>query len=139
MGNASGWTEGILFALLFIGVLGIVVASFNVMYGKNYSVGLNNSGDEQPFIEYQETASQQIEGGEVEFDAEQGITLKSSYGIFTDVIKILWTFLTGGFIENVVSYLNLGEAGTALALTLRVLYFLSLVFALLYILFKVVI
>ena len=139
MGNASGWTEGILFALLFIGVLGIVVASFNVMYGKNYSVGLNNSGDEQPFIEYQETASQQIEGGEVEFDAEQGITLKSSYGIFTDVIKILWTFLTGGFIENVISYLNLGEAGTALALTLRVLYFLSLVFALLYILFKVVI
>jgi len=139
MSNISGWTEGILLTLAFITVLGIVVAGFNIQYGKDHNLGLaDDSGSEQLFIEFQDTAEQQIKGGDVEFDAQQGITLKSSYGMTKDAINIVWTFLSGGFIEKLASTWGVGEAGMALARAIRVIYFLSLVFALLYALFKIV-
>lgn len=139
MGSISGWTEGVLLTLAFLTIFGIVVAGFNLMYDKNNSIGLSDeSGAEQLFIEYQDTSQQQIKGGEVEFDAEQGITLKSSYGITKDVLSIMWSFISGGFIEQLAEAWNVGEAGLVFAKALRVIYFLSLVFALLYLLFKVI-
>lgn len=139
MGNVSGWTEGILLTLAFIAVLGVVIAGFNVQYNKNYNLGLtDNSNAEQLFIEYQTTAEQQIQGGEVEFNAIEGITLKSSYGITKDAISIVWTFISGGFIEELANAWGVGESGMLLARAIRIIYFLSLVFALLYALFKVV-
>jgi len=138
MGNISGWTEGILFVLAFMAVLGIVIASFNGLYGKSNDLGLvDNSDSESLFIEFQDTSEQQIKGGDVEFDATQGITLKSSYGITKDAINIVWTFVSGGFIEQLAQTWGIGESGMIFAKFIRILYFLSLVFALLYALFKV--
>jgi len=139
MASVSGWTEGILFALLFLTAFGVVIAGMNVQYDKSYSLGLSDNTTNQLFIDYQDTAETQVQGGDVEFDAQQGITLKESYGLTKDLINIIWVFLSGGFIEDVVQLLNLGAAGTALALTLRIIWFLSLIFALLYALFKVII
>lgn len=138
MSSVSGWSEGIILSLAFLTVFGFIVANMNAMYGKNYNIGLSDNSTEQLFINYQETAQSQIEGGEVEFDSQQGVTLKSSYGLAKDVIRISWTFLSGGWIETLASYWNVGESGLALARALRILYFISLVFALLYALFKVV-
>lgn len=138
MGNVSGWTEGILLTFAFIAVLTIVIGSMNLTYDENYNVGFTSGNDtEQLFINYQDTAEQQIKGGEVEFDAEQGLSLKNSYGLTTDAISIVWSFLSGGFIEEAVNSWGLGESGTALARAIRIIWFLSLVFALLYALFKV--
>lgn len=138
MGSLQGWTEGIILSLVFVAVLTLVIASFNVMYSKNNNLPFSDgSGSEQLFINYQDTAQEQIKGGDVEFDASQGITLKSSFGLAKDAISITWNFITGGWIEQTVSAWNIGEAGTALAKGLRIIYFLSLVFALLYALFKV--
>jgi len=138
MGNISGWTEGILLTLAFVTVLGLVIAGFNLMYNKNNSLGLtDDSGSEQLFIQFQDTAENQIEGGEVEFDATQGITLKSSYGITKDAIGIAWGFFSGGFIEKLAQMWNVGQAGMIFAKALRIIFFLSLVFALLYALFKI--
>lgn len=140
MGNISGWAEGILLTLAFVAVLGIIIANFNVLYNQDNDLGLSDdSNAEQLFIDYQDTAQAQIEGGEVEFDATQGITLKSSYGITKDVIGIIWSFVTGGFIEKLAQAWNVGESGMILAKSIRILYFLSVVFALLYALFKVVV
>lgn len=140
MGTISGWTEAILLTIAFVSVFGVIVASLNISYNKNNNFDLtDDSGSEQLFIQYQDTAEQQIKGGEVEFSASEGITLKSSYGIAKDAISIVWTFLSGGFIEKVVSKWGIGESGTIIALSLRIIYFLSLVFALLYALFKIVI
>jgi hypothetical protein len=47
--------------------------------------------------------------------------------------------LSGGWIEESVSNMLLGEAGTALGKGLRILYLFSLISALLYALFKVVV
>jgi hypothetical protein len=138
MGNVSGWTEAIILSLVFVTILGLVVANFNALYNKTYTLPFtDNSGAKQLFVNYHDTAKTQIEGGEAQFDAQQGITLKSSWGLAKDAVSISWAFLSGGWIEQTVAAWNLGEAGTTLAVGLRIIYFLSLVFALLFALFKV--
>ena len=137
MASVSGWTEAILLSLAFVAVFGIVVAGLNLQYGKHHALGITDDTTEALFIEYQDTAQSQIQGGDVEFDAQQGISLKESYGLTKDLINIVWSFLSGGFIESIVSLLNLGASGVALAKAFRILWFISLVFALLYALFKV--
>lgn len=135
----SGWVEGILLSLTALAVLTIIISSFNVLYNKNYDLGLSDNETETKFIEYQETSQTGLEGGEVSFDSDQGITLKNSYGIAIDAVKITWDFISGGWIENIINKWNTGESGTALAKAIRIIYFLSLVFGILYALFKVVI
>ena len=138
MGTVSGWTEGIILSLVFLSVLTLVVVSFNALYDKhNVLPFADNSGSEALFINYQDTAQSNIQGGEVAFDSNQGITLKSSWGLAKDAVSITWSFLSGGWIEQTVNAWGIGESGTALAKGLRILYFLSLVFALLFALFKV--
>jgi hypothetical protein len=118
-------------------VLTLIIVGLNVQYGENYSIGLTDNKTEQLFVNYQDTADAQIQGGEVAFDSVSGITLKNSYGLVTDAISIVWSFISGGWIEQVANMWGLGAAGMILARGLRILYFLSLVFALLYALFKV--
>lgn len=138
MSSVSGWTEAVLFSLLFVTILTIITVNFNGMYGKNNAVPFSDSsGSQNLFIKYQDTAQTQIKGGEADFDAQQGITLKSSWGLAKDAVSISWGFISGGWIEQIITSMNLGESGTALAVALRILFFLSLVFAILYALFKV--
>jgi len=137
MGNVSSWTEGIILSLVFVSVLTLIIVGLNVQYGENYSIGLTDNKTEQLFVNYQDTADAQIQGGEVAFDSVSGITLKNSYGLVTDAISIVWSFISGGWIEQVANMWGLGAAGMILARGVRILYFLSLVFALLYALFKV--
>ena len=137
-GNVSGWTEGILLTLAFVAVFGLIITSMNIQYGKSYNPNFNDDSDaEQLFITYQDTAREQIEGGEVAFDATRGITLKSSYGIMKDAINVVWGFLSGGFIERLAIAWNFGAAGLIIARALRIIWFLGIVFALLYALFKI--
>jgi len=137
-GSLSGWTEGILLSIAFVLVMGLVVTNFNGMYGEDHQIGLGTNTTANSFINYQDTAGDQISGGEADFDSASGITLKSSWGITKGVFGIVGEFITGGWIEDVFTMINLGEAGQIWANYLRVLWILSLIFAVLYILFKVV-
>lgn len=138
MSNLSGWSEGIILTLTFVAVLGIVIANFNLLYDEEHSLGFTDNSTEQLFIEYQSSSQEQLQGGDVAFDADQGITVKSSYGLVKDGTRVVTSFLTGGFIERAAEMIGAGEGGMALARGLRILYVLSLVFALLYAFFKVV-
>lgn len=138
MSSISSWTEGILLSLAFVLILGIVLGGYNVLYDKNYNVPISDNTTEPLFVEYMSTSQDNIKGGEVAFDAQQGISLKSSYGLIVDVVNVVWLFISGGWIENTFEMLGMGASATALASTLRILYFISLVFAVLYALFKVV-
>lgn len=137
-GSLSGWTEGILLSIAFVLVLGVVVTNLNGMYDEDHQVGLGTNTTAESFINYQDTAGGQIIGGEADFDSGSGITLKSSWGVTKEVFNIVGSFLTGGWIEQVFEMMNLGEAGQIWAKYLRILWVLSLIFAILYILFKVV-
>jgi len=139
MASLSGWTEAIIFSLLFVGILGIVTVEFNLMYDETNEIPFTDkSGATAKLENYMDTGSEQVEGGEVEFDAQTGITLKSSWGLITSLTSIVWSFISGGWIESIISAWNLGEAGGQLAFYLRIIYFISLIFAILYGLFKVV-
>ena len=132
--SLSGWTEGILFSILFIIVLGVVFAGMNASYGKSYSTGLNTNATEQAFIQYQDTINNQIGSGEADFTSSSGLTLKSSWGIIKSGTSIIWSFLTGGWIETIVGYMGLPPQ---VGLIFRILYYLSIGFIILKILFKV--
>lgn len=140
MGVLSEWMETIMLSVAFVVIFGIVVTAMNHDYNKTETLGLTEKGQatQQLFITYQDTASGQLKGGDVAFDAQNGVQLKSSWGIAKDAMSIVFSFLTGGWIETVVSYMNLGESGSTLALSLRVIYFISLILGMLYAFFKVV-
>ena len=137
-GSLSGWAEGILFSLAFVLILGLVVVNFNGLYDQDNQIGLGTNTTADAFTNYQDTAGDQILGGEADFDSASGITLKSSWGVTKEVFNIVASFLTGGWIEQVFEMMNLGEAGQIWAKYLRIIWILSLIFAILYILFKVV-
>jgi len=136
-GVISGWTEGILLSIAFVLILGMVVTNFNGIYDKDLQIGLGTNTTANAFIDYQDTAGSQITGGEVDFDSASGITLKSSWGIVKNAFSMVSNFLTGGWIEDIFTMTNLGEAGQIYAEYLRILWVLSLILAVLYILFKV--
>lgn len=136
-GVLSGWSEAILFSIAFLIAFTSVIALMNIEYGQNHEVPLTDTTTIDAFTEYMGTSKDSIEEGTVEYDSDQGITLKESYGLAKNAITIMWNFITGGWIEDVVLLLNLGDVGDSLAIVLRILYFLSLVFGLLYALFKI--
>jgi len=137
MGTLSMWSEGIILSLVFLSVLGLAIAGMNLMYSKNYSVGLSDSSTEQLFITYQDSAQTNLRGGEVTFDASQGISLKSGWDLVIDATNVIWNFLTGGFLEKLIEMFSLGAPGVLLARALRIIWFLSLVFGLIYLIWKV--
>jgi hypothetical protein len=136
-GVISGWVEGILLSLLMLSVFTLIVVNMNLDYSKNYEIGLTDNTTEKLFITYMDTSKSNVESGTVEYDSENGITLKESYNLALSAIKVIWNFLTGGWIYNIVNKLNLGDAGNYLARTVQILYFLSVVFAVLFALFKI--
>lgn len=136
-GSISGWTEGILLSIALVLVLGVIVTNMNGLYGQNKEIGLGTNTTANSFINYQDTASGQIVGGTASFDSVNGITLSSSWGILKEAFSVVAGVITGGWIEQIFAYTSLGESGQIIASYLRVLWFLALVFAILYILFKV--
>lgn len=132
--SMGGWTEGILLSMLIVMILGIVIGGFNVMYGKDNQIGLGTNTSKD-YIAYQSTLEREIAGGEAVFDAKSGLTLKSSWGIITAGINIIWDFLTGGWIETII--IKMMKLPAQVALIFRILYFLSIGFIILKILFKV--
>lgn len=139
-GMISGWVEAIIFSLIFLAAGTVITVNFNGLYGQSNVLPFqDDSGSEALFITYQNSSQTQLEGSEVDFNSQQGVSVKSSWGITKDVIKIIWKFISGGWIEQIIGAWNLGEAAVALAKGLRIIWFLSLVFAVLYALFKTVI
>jgi len=138
MTSVRGFSEGIILSLAFVAILSIVIGGMNHDYGKNYNIGFSDSSNtEQLFINFNEQAQTQIQGGEAQFDAQQGITVKSSWGIAKDAVSVTWSFLSGNWIEQTINVWGLGESGTVLAKAIRIVYITALIFALLYVLFKV--
>jgi len=136
-GTMSGWVEAVLLSLAFLTIFTLIVVEMNDLYNQDNDIGLVDESTQQALKDYMDTTRTNVQEGTVDYDSQEGITLKESYGITIGAINIIWDFITGGWIRNVISKLNLGEAGDTIATTLQILYFLSLVFALLFALFKI--
>lgn len=136
-GSIGAWTEGILLSIVVVLVLGIIVTNMNGLYNQNKQIGLGTNTTAKAFIDYQDTASGQISGGTADFNSVNGITLSSSWGMLKQAFNVVAGVITGGWIEQVFAYTSLGESGQVLASYLRVIWFLTLIFSIVYILFKV--
>lgn len=139
MAVLSNWTEGILFSVLFATIITLTIAGFNSIYHQNYNTGLTDNSTMQSFITYQDNAEKQINTGTLMSGGILGINLQQSYDMAKGAVNIVWSFISGGFIPKLASMLNLGESAMQLAIVLQIIYFLSIIFALLYVFFKVII
>ena len=126
-GAISALTEGVVLSLLFVIIIGAVLGYMNTQYDKDFSVGLDTSALEEQFAPQIQTAYEET-GGEVE-TTNEGLSLISMWSIFYGLLKVLWGFVSGSWISTiVVDMLKIeGTAGIMTALTLRILFSISLI------------
>lgn len=138
--SISGWVEGIVLSLLLVAMVGIIITDMNHLYGKTSNpvlegLGLKSNESKNLFTGYQTTLQSEVTTGEAEFDASQGLTLKSSWGILKNIADIVWKFIGGGWIEIITTdWIGLDPVFGSM---FRVLYFISIGLIILYLLFKV--
>lgn len=132
----QGWSEGIIFIVLFVIVFGVVIFAMNTLYDEEYAVaGLETSGIENALESYQAGVEEKYRGGEASFLSQVGLTLKTSWDIIFSTMNLIWGFLTGGWIQTIATdYMRLPPV---VGFMLRTIYFLSVGFIVLRILFKV--
>ena len=105
----EGWTEGIIFSVLFILVLGgIVFGGLNNTHDANMTIeGLDTSATQSTFESYQESQQEKIEGGDASFESNSGLSLSTSWDMVKSVLSMVMGFITGGWVETLVAYLHL--------------------------------
>ena len=139
MGVFSGWFEGILLTVAFLAVLTIGIASLNTDYSQTHTIPLVDNTTMQSMISYQQGAQSQIQRGDVITGSVIGINIVQSYNLLKGAGNIIWSFLSGGFINQLGNMLGLGDAGMTLMNVLRIIWVLGLIFGFLYVFFKVII
>ena len=135
--SMGGWVEVALFTTLFMLLTITLVAFMNVTYDQNNdgTFGLSDSlsTTQSDLSDYQDTVQQNVKQGEATSSGE-GISLTTTWSIITAGMNIMWTFLTGGFIEQVVGIMRLPViVGTIL----RILFVLSIGFILIKLILKI--
>lgn len=134
MASLSGWIDGVLFTILFIVILSGVVGGLNTLYSKSFEMGLGTDTTTGNIENYQTQLQEKIEGGDIDFSAETGISLSSSWDMIKSTLSVLWNFITGGMIETICTdWLMLPKQVGG---TLRILFFLAVTFLAIALLFK---
>jgi hypothetical protein len=131
LASLSGWTEVALFTTLFITLIGLLVVGMNVKYGENFDATFGKpdrlSGVQQQLTDYQNTQQQAVSQGQAS-STGLGMSLTTTWNIIASGIGIMWNFLTGGFIEDIVGMIGFP---TIVGTILRILFVLSMGFILL--------
>ena len=136
--SMQGWIEGISVAVLFVLVFTVIVVNMNDLYSKDHSIEGLPTGDFYDRLKNQQDSMEQKFGeGEASFLGGVALTISTSWDILFGTMTMLWSFITGGWIETIiVGYLPLGDSGIYLSYILRALFFLSVGFIMLKILFN---
>lgn len=139
MASLTSWAETGVVVILFLLVFGIIIVNMNVLYTQDHDANLGMNGISKSFgnwSNYQSTIKTGMEG-EATTSAFTGVSLGTAWDMLKGGLNIAFSFVTGGWIEWGVNLLQLGEAGTYLALALRLLFVLSLGFILLRLILKI--
>ena len=88
----------------------------------------------QNFTQLANTVEEGVQTGEADFSSSSGLTLSSMWTIMRATWTTIGTFITGGWIENVI---NLAQLPAILGKVLRILYLLSIGFILIKLLLKI--
>lgn len=134
--NMAAWTEGIIVALIFVVAATIVLSNFNTNTGTNNSIGLSTSALDD-FNNLADSSNNQINQGQTSLTS-LGLTLLSSWALAKGIFGVLWSFFNGQWINYIIiNMLQIANPlGAVLAITLRVLFLLSLIFAVIKLFFR---
>jgi len=134
----QGWVEGISVAVLFVLVFTVIIVNMNDLYSKNHNIeGLPTNDFYNKLTEQQDSMEQKFGEGEASFLGGVALTISTSWDVLFGTMTMLWSFITGGWIETIiVDYLPLGDSGVYVAYIIRALFFLSIGFIILKILFN---
>ena len=132
----SGWTEVILMSVLFLLAFATVIGGMNVKYHQNYdaTLGLSTSDVQSAFNTYQGTLQTTTNTGEASFQSVNGLSLSTSWQLMKATGDLIWGVLSGGWTEKLVNAMSLPAY---VALIFRILWFISIGFIIITILFKV--
>jgi len=133
----TGWTEVILIVVLFMGGLAIFSGGLNQSYGSTHDITFGLSGNDtlSEFVNKQDTYKTALDEGEAQSGTVSGLSWSSSWQIITSTTTTIWKFISGQFIGNLVSMIGLPSI---FATVLQILFFLSIGYIILKMLFKVV-
>lgn len=140
-GTFGGWTEIILFVVLFAMALIVIGASMNGKYNQNndlsFGLGLNNTLESVK--SYQTGLDNNTQAGQAGFTDQGYLKITTTPAIISSTITLAWNFVSGSFINTLVGLMHLGELGTYVAIVFRLLYFITIAFILLKIVTRVVV
>ena len=136
MASFSGWTEAIMLSILFVLAFATVIGGMNAKYHQSYdgTLGLAPNSTLANFQTYQGTLQTTTNTGQASFETVNGLSLSTSWQLMKATGDLIWGFVTGGWTEKVVYYMGLPSY---VAVIFRILWFISIGFIIITILFKV--
>ena len=130
----STWTTGILLILLFVVILSTAILSpMNTTYSENYSTGIDTSSLDD-FEAARQATDAKISNSTV-VQTDQGLSLTETWSITKIVYNAVTSFLTGGFIDNLLT--NVMGLPAIVGTVFRILFLMSLIFIIVYLFMKV--
>lgn len=135
--SLAGWTETAVFVTLFMLLIGMLIINLNVTLDEDYDSNFGNpdrlSGVQENLKDYQDTLQQGVKEGQTTSSTD-GLSWTKTWNIITAGADIMWSFLTGGFIEDVVGMIGLP---TLVGTLLRILFVISIGFILIKLVLRV--
>ena len=136
--SMSGWAETAVFVTLFMLLIALLIVNLNVNLGEEFDSTFGNpdrlSNVQEKLIGYQDTLKTGVEEGEGTSSAS-GLGWTKTWSIISAGATIMWSFLTGGFIEDII--VGLMDLPVIVGRLLRILFVLSIGFILLKLVLRV--
>jgi hypothetical protein len=127
------WIEVLLFIIIFLGVMAIIGSDMNTKYGQSHdlTIGLNLSKQLQSIAIYKDDLMNSTSGGQAELTDFGILKLGTTAKILMGVTSILWNFLTGRFIWDLIATMNIGDYGLLIGTIFQILYIIAIGYILL--------
>lgn len=125
--------------MLFVVGLTIISTNMNNIYDDNHdlSYGLVSNETINDLEQYQTTLAESTNKGQSTLTSFGYFILSTLPTMILSANSLIWGFISGGFINNIVGLMNLGEFSGIIIIIFRLLYFFAIGFILMKILTKV--
>lgn len=133
--SLTSWVLGVLLVLLLLVLVTTqILEPMNTTYNKSFSTGLSTEAIDN-YQEAIQEADEKIKGGEVTQE-DEGLSFKEAWSIGKLLYNTTWNFVTGGFIDNLLT----GVLGfpAIVGTVVRLIFISSLIFIIVYIFMKVI-
>lgn len=135
----SFWIEIILLIIVFVVALGFIGVSMNGWYGQNHDLtyGLSTNSTLTEIENYQNTVANSTTEGQASLTSFGFFILSTVPHMLLTARSVITNFITGGFINQLVNLMNLGQFGGIIIVAFRLLYFLAIGFILIKLILKI--